>query len=264
MRPYLGATFLEDGRRCRFLVWAPWADAVDLRIVAPHEHIVRLDKIGKGYHQMILADIDPAVYYVYRLHGQQSAGSAKERPDPASRYQPQGVHGPSQVVFPDFDWADADWHGLPLSQYIIYELHVGAFTPEGTFDAAIPYLDRLTDTGITAVDLMPVAQFPAPVLLPPSIHTGDRKALHDWLTPATARDWRWCWMWFTTTWGRKATISKTSDLISPIFIKRPGAKPLISTVPTATRFAAFLLKARCTGCATVISMRSESMPCTPF
>jgi maltooligosyltrehalose trehalohydrolase len=175
MRPSLGATFLEDGR-CRFLVWAPWADAVDLRIVAPHEHIVRLDKIGKGYHQMILADIDPAVHYVYRLHGQQSAGSAKERPDPASRYQPQGVHGPSQVVFPDFDWADADWHGLPLSQYIIYELHVGAFTPEGTFDAAILYLDRLTDTGITAVELMPVAQFP-----------GDRNWGYDGTCPFAAQ-----------------------------------------------------------------------------
>ncbi|MEJ2100907.1 MAG: malto-oligosyltrehalose trehalohydrolase [Desulfobacterales bacterium] len=159
MRPSPGATFLTDGR-CRFLVWAPLAEAVDLRIVYPHERITQLEKIGKGYHQIILGDIDPAVHYVYRLHSQQSPGSAKERPDPASRHQPQGVHGPSQVVFPDFDWADADWPGLPLSQYIIYELHVGAFTPEGTFDAVIPYLDRLTDIGCTAVELMPVAQFP--------------------------------------------------------------------------------------------------------
>jgi len=159
MRPSLGATFLADGR-CRFLVWAPLADAVDLRIVAPQEHVVRLEKIGKGYHQLILADVDPAADYVYRLHGQQTSGPAKERPDPASRYQPRGVHGPSQVVSPAFGWGDADWFGLPLSQYIIYELHVGTFTAEGTFDAAIPDLERLTEIGITAVELMPVAQFP--------------------------------------------------------------------------------------------------------
>ena len=159
MRLSPGATFLADGR-CRFLVWAPLADAIDLRIVSPHEHVTRLEKIGKGYHQISLADIDPAAHYVYRLHSQQSPGSVKERPDPASRYQPRGVHGPSQVVFPAFDWTDADWPGQPLSQYIIYELHVGTFTPEGTFDAVIPYLDRLTDIGVTALELMPVAQFP--------------------------------------------------------------------------------------------------------
>jgi maltooligosyltrehalose trehalohydrolase len=159
MRRSLGATFLADGR-CRFLVWAPSAGAVDLRIVAPQEHVVRLEKIGKGYHQLILTDVDPTAHYVYRLHGQQTSGSARERPDPASRYQPRGVHGPSQVVFPSFNWGDADWFGLPLSQYIIYELHVGTFTADGTFDAVIPYLDRLTEIGITAVELMPVAQFP--------------------------------------------------------------------------------------------------------
>jgi maltooligosyltrehalose trehalohydrolase len=135
---------------------------VDLRIVSPHERIARLEKIGKGYHQIVLTDVDPAARYVYRMHVEQrpSARDPKERPDPASRYQPLGVHGPSQVVSSVFNWQDANWFGLPLAQYIIYELHVGTFTPEGTFDAVIPHLDRLIEIGITAVELMPVAQFP--------------------------------------------------------------------------------------------------------
>jgi maltooligosyltrehalose trehalohydrolase len=135
---------------------------MDLRIVSPHERIARLKKIGKGYHQIVLTDVDPAARYVYRLHVEEapSARDPKERPDPASRYQPLGVHGPSQVVSSAFDWQDTNWFGLPLSQYIIYELHVGTFTPEGTFDAVIPHLDRLIEIGITAVELMPVAQFP--------------------------------------------------------------------------------------------------------
>jgi maltooligosyltrehalose trehalohydrolase len=159
MRPSLGATFLEEGP-CRFLVWAPRAPAVELAIVFPHERLARLEQIGKGYHQVILSDVDPGARYVYRLHGDQTPEPAKERPDPASRHQPRGVHGPSEVVSPVFDWQDANWPGRPLSQYIIYELHVGTFTPEGTFDAVIPCLERLTEIGITAVELMPIAQFP--------------------------------------------------------------------------------------------------------
>ena len=94
------------------------------------------------------------VYYVYRLDGQ------KERPDPASRFQPQGVHGPSQVVDPRFPWEDPCWFGTPLRDYVLYELHVGAFTPDGTFEAVIPFLEELQELGITAVEIMPVAQFP--------------------------------------------------------------------------------------------------------
>ena len=162
MKPLLGAGYLGDGR-CRFLVWAPLAKAVDLRIVTPRERIVRLNKIRKGYHQIILDDVDPGAHYLYRLHGPHidpMGGSAAERPDPASRFQPHGVHGPSRVVSPDFEWEDGNWFGLPLSQYIIYELHVGTFTAQGTFDAVIPHLDRFINMGITAVELMPVAQFP--------------------------------------------------------------------------------------------------------
>jgi maltooligosyltrehalose trehalohydrolase len=107
-----------------------------------------------GYYQAVLEQVRPGARYFYRLDGD------KDRPDPASRYQPQGVHGPSQVVDSSFPWEDRYWPGVPLQDYIIYELHVGTFTKNGTFDAIIPHLDQLKDLGITAVELMPVAQFP--------------------------------------------------------------------------------------------------------
>ena len=113
-----------------------------------------LNKEGFGYHSVMAEDVEPGDRYVYRLDDQ------RERPDPASRFQPEGVHGPSQVVDPHFPWEDDQWSGLPLQDYILYELHVGTFTPEGTFGAIIPHLDELRELGITAVELMPVAQFP--------------------------------------------------------------------------------------------------------
>ena len=85
----------------------------------------------------------------------------QEVPDPASRFQPRDVHGPSEVIDPGaFDWQDRDWHGRRWEEAVIYELHVGAFTPSGTFSAVRERLDYLADLGITAVELMPVADFP--------------------------------------------------------------------------------------------------------
>ncbi len=149
----LGATYLGDSR-CQFMVWAPLIQKVDVHIVAPQERIVALAKNTQGYHEAIIDSVAPGILYYYRLDGQ------KERPDPASRFQPQGVHGPSQVVDSHFLWEDSQRSGLPLQEYIIHELHVGTFTQQGTFDAIILHLDELKDLGITAVELMPVAQFP--------------------------------------------------------------------------------------------------------
>ncbi|HUU65273.1 MAG TPA: alpha-amylase family glycosyl hydrolase, partial [Dehalococcoidales bacterium] len=149
----LGATYLGNGR-CQFMVWAPFVQRLDVHIASPKELIVPLAKGVQGYHQAIVEGVEPGSLYVYRLDGQ------KERPDPASRFQPQGVHGPSQVVDSRFAWEEQNWPGLPLEEYIVYELHAGAFTKEGTFEAIISYLDELKDLGITAVELMPVAQFP--------------------------------------------------------------------------------------------------------
>ncbi len=148
-----GATYLGDGR-CQFLVWAPSAKTVEVRLTVPEERVLPLKKDSKGYHLTIAENLMPDSLYFYRLDGK------IERPDPASRFQPQGVHGPSQVVDSKFPWGDAGWTGLPLEDYIIYELHTGTFTAEGTFTAIIPHLDKLKELGITALELMPVAQFP--------------------------------------------------------------------------------------------------------
>jgi maltooligosyltrehalose trehalohydrolase len=149
----LGATCLGDGR-CAFCVWAPRARSVEVHVVAPKEKVVRLHEDEGGYHKGAVEGIEPGSLYFYRLDDE------KDRPDPASRYQPEGVHGPSQVMTSAFRWEDAGWSGLPLQDYIIYELHVGTCTKEGTFDALIPRLDELKNLGITALELMPVGQFP--------------------------------------------------------------------------------------------------------
>jgi maltooligosyltrehalose trehalohydrolase len=149
----LGADYLGEGR-CRFTVWAPFTNNVEVKVVSPKERVVPLERKERGYHQAVIEGVEPHSLYLYRLDGH------KERPDPASRSQPRGVHGPSQVADSHFVWQDESWRGLPLEQWIIYELHVGTFTPEGTFEAIIPRLPELEDLGINAIELMPVAQFP--------------------------------------------------------------------------------------------------------
>jgi maltooligosyltrehalose trehalohydrolase len=149
----LGPTLLGAGR-CRFCVWVPFADSVEVHILSPQERLDPLVRERDGHYSGVLEDVAPGANYRFRLDGRQ------ERPDPASRFQPQGVFGPSQVVDRAFDWTDGNWRGLPLPRYIIYELHVGTFTAPGTFAAAIERLDDLAALGISAVELMPVAQFP--------------------------------------------------------------------------------------------------------
>jgi len=150
----LGATCLGDGR-CAFCVWAPRAENIAVHLVAPRERLVPLTRGERGYHYGVAAEVEPGSLYFYLLDGR------KERPDPASRHQPQGVHGPSQVVdLRTFPWSDHCWFGPARQNLVFYELHVGTFTPEGTFDAVIPCLEELRELGVTAVELMPVAQFP--------------------------------------------------------------------------------------------------------
>jgi maltooligosyltrehalose trehalohydrolase len=151
--PAVGAWYLGDGR-CRFRVWAPSAQAVAVHLVSPQDRLVALEPQERGYYQGILDGVEPGARYFYQLD------HARERPDPASRSQPEDVHGPSQVVDAGFEWEDGCWWGLPLQDYIIYELHVGTFTPAGTFEAIISHLPDLKALGITAVELMPIAQFP--------------------------------------------------------------------------------------------------------
>jgi maltooligosyltrehalose trehalohydrolase len=152
-KPRLGACYLGNGR-CRFCVWAPRAERVELHVVGPGERLVAMESRPRGYFEVQLEGVEPGTRYLYRLNG------GAERPDPASRSQPGTVHEPSAVVDPHFAWTDRHWHGIPLDRFVLYELHVGTFTPEGTFDAIIPHLEELADLGVTAVELMPVAQFP--------------------------------------------------------------------------------------------------------
>lgn len=153
MNGRLGAVYSEDGV-CRFTVWAPLATRMEVHIVSPAERLIPLERQERGYHQVAVDGIKPGSLYFYRID------AAKERPDPASASQPQGVHGPSEILDPQYDWSEGGWSGLPLQSYVIYEMHTGTFTTEGTFEAVIPYLDGLKDLGITAIELMPVAQFP--------------------------------------------------------------------------------------------------------
>lgn len=150
----IGANYLGHNR-CEFRIWAPLRQQVSVELLNPEKRLVTLKSEPGGYWSAILEEVPPGTLYQIRLDDDLT------RPDPASRYQPQGVHGPSQVIDPDaYRWQDHGWQGYPLHDYIIYELHVGTFTPEGTFDAAIPRLPKLKELGITAIEIMPVAQFP--------------------------------------------------------------------------------------------------------
>ena len=150
----IGATLLPDGST-RFRVWGLQAKKIDVIFPASDRTSVTLATEENGYFSGTVAGVGHGDRYMYLLDG------TLERPDPASRFQPDGVHGPSQVIDSSrYQWNDNEWRGIPLEQYIIYELHVGVFTPQGTFDGIISRLDYLCDLGITAVELMPVAQFP--------------------------------------------------------------------------------------------------------
>ena len=150
--PGLGAVPDFNGN-CEFNVWAPHVAEVLVRITN-QDRTVPLDSEGRGYHRAVVPSVRPGDGYLYVLNRTQ------ERADPASRYQPDGVFGPSQVVdLAGFEWHDEDWQGLALKDYIFYELHVATYTLAGTFAAIEEHLGRLSDLGVTALELMPVAQF---------------------------------------------------------------------------------------------------------
>jgi len=151
--PTLGATYLGNGK-CRFLAWAPNVKNLEVKLFGQQERLLPMQPQDRGYFELVADEGAPGTRYFFRIDGE------RDRPDPASRFQPDGVHHASAVVDSQFAWSDDHWHGIPMHQYITYELHVGTFTAEGTFDAAIAYLDDLKDLGITAIELMPVAQFP--------------------------------------------------------------------------------------------------------
>ncbi|MGC1394230.1 MAG: malto-oligosyltrehalose trehalohydrolase [Coleofasciculaceae cyanobacterium] len=150
----IGSNYLGKGR-CEFVVWAPLQEQVAVQIISNKNQVIPLEKDEWGYFKVIAEDINPGTLYYYKLAGEQ------DRPDPASHSQPKDVHGPSEVIdHSQMNWTDHEWSGVPLEEMIIYELHVGTFTPEGTFEAIIPRLKELSELGINAIELMPIGQFP--------------------------------------------------------------------------------------------------------
>ncbi len=140
-----------------FRVWAPHAGSVSVELLAGPgaPATVPLAAEDEGFFAATLAEAGPGTDYLYALDG------ADPRPDPRSRHQPDGVAGPSRVIDPTrFGWTDEAWTGVDLEDLVIYELHVGTFTAAGTFDAAIERLPHLVELGVTAIELLPIAQFP--------------------------------------------------------------------------------------------------------
>jgi maltooligosyltrehalose trehalohydrolase len=151
-----GAHPTGDGG-ARFRLWAPGAQGVDLlgRNGPDDDAHYVMRPAADGWFELDLAQVAPGWRYAYRIDADVVV------PDPASRRNPDDVHGASVLVDPlAFDWPDDDWRGRPWHEAVVYELHVGCFTPEGTFRAAIDRLDDLVKLGITAIELMPVADFP--------------------------------------------------------------------------------------------------------
>jgi maltooligosyltrehalose trehalohydrolase len=151
----VGAEIIDGG--AHFRVWAPKRRRVDVALETAG---------GPRFHPL---EAEPDGYYSGFLHGVRAGARYRFRldehggwfPDPASRFQPDGPHGPSEIVDPRaFEWSDREWKGLPLEGQILYEIHIGAFTPEGTWAAAGEQLDELAHAGITVIEVMPVADFP--------------------------------------------------------------------------------------------------------
>lgn len=147
-----GAEVGDDG--VAFRLWAPGAKTVSLRIEGTDPTEFAMSAEGGGWFSLFSDRAGPGTRYRYVVDG-------SAYPDPASRRQPEGVHGPSEVVDPEaYDWSDGGWRGRPWEEIVLYELHLGTFSEGGDFAGAVRYLDGLCEVGVTAIELMPIAEFP--------------------------------------------------------------------------------------------------------
>lgn len=148
----LGA--LPQNGGVQFRLWAPKARKVDL-VLEQEGRILPVQAIGDGYYEQFVPGLEEGALYRYRLD------DGPIFPDPYSRFQPEGVHGPSMVIDPNrYQWTDQEWQGIPQKDLVFYELHVGTFSPEGTFEGVQNRLEYLQALGITAIELMPLADWP--------------------------------------------------------------------------------------------------------
>jgi maltooligosyltrehalose trehalohydrolase len=139
----------------RFRVWAPEKEKLTLHVIRPFEARLEMSREDDGFFTVDVEGAGPGTRYAFVLDDE------KEYPDPGSHFQPEGVHGPSELVgHAEYPWRVHEWAHRPFGEWVIYELHVGTFTPEGTFEAVIPRLEALVELGVNAIELMPVAQFP--------------------------------------------------------------------------------------------------------
>jgi maltooligosyltrehalose trehalohydrolase len=147
-----GTEIVSDG--VRFRLWAPKHERIDI-VIDKAEMRFSMTASQGGWHTILVPEAGPGTLYRFVLP------DGLEVPDPASRFQPHDVHGPSEVIDPQaYLWRTTAWRGRPWETCVIYELHVGALTYEGTFRAAVQHLDQLAALGVTAIELMPVADFP--------------------------------------------------------------------------------------------------------
>ncbi|MGZ9004981.1 MAG: malto-oligosyltrehalose trehalohydrolase [Burkholderiales bacterium] len=146
-----GASVTPEG--VRFRVWAPGCTSMGLAVDGVHD-VLSMNPLADGWHEIVTSEARAQSRYRFVMP------DGTLVPDPASRFQPDDVHGPSEVIDPlSYTWRHPGWCGRPWSEAIVYELHVGAFTPDGTFSAAIEKLDHLASLGVTAVEIMPVGDF---------------------------------------------------------------------------------------------------------
>ena len=149
-----GAEVGEDGS-VRFRLWAPAAARVDVVVSGRRFKTLPLVQADHGWFELVTRDAKAGSRYKFQIDG------AAKVPDPASRFQPQDIHGASEVVDARaFSWSQAQWKGRPWEDAVVYELHVGTFSPSGLFSGVQDRLDYLVDLGVTAIELMPVADFP--------------------------------------------------------------------------------------------------------
>jgi maltooligosyltrehalose trehalohydrolase len=150
-----GAETLPGGG-IRFRLWAPDAEAVHICLESGgSEYLLAMPRLEGGWFERSVNECAPEQRYRFQLP------NGLRVPDPAARFNPGDVHGASEVINPEaYRWRDSGWRGRPWTEAVIYELHVGCFTPGGTFRTVIDRLDYLRDVGITAIELMPVADFP--------------------------------------------------------------------------------------------------------